>query len=164
VSLLGAGIQGPPRDFEGVGGWREAADDPAEEELWIGMNSRLELPAATPVRQRHHQRSLTGGSQRWSGVWSPEAMRMSPVQSRARTPSIPDNGDEYFGSQPYGKPLPELPSSKRRKSLAGSNGGDDKRKGKVQGRDWRKSSSGSSISSNSSSKFSKNTAKQTSHG
>ncbi|KAF2419615.1 hypothetical protein EJ08DRAFT_554131, partial [Tothia fuscella] len=94
--LLGGGAQGRSRDFEGVGGWRDAGEDAVEEALWLSMNSRLELPAVTvtPARQRRHQRSLTGGSiglgQRWSGHshYSPESIRMSPVQSRARTPSV----------------------------------------------------------------------------
>lgn len=108
-SLVSTHTAGANRDFEGVGGWRDVADRD-EEALWMGMNSRLELPAA-PVassptlassdtirsRARHHKRSLTGGSQRYS--WSPEAMRMSPVQSRqspmqsrARTPQTAESG------------------------------------------------------------------------
>jgi hypothetical protein len=162
ASLVGTG---GPRDYEGIGGWRDPGEDPAEEALWIGMNSRLELPAIAPTRQRNHQRSLTGGSQRWSGVWSPETMRMSPVQSRARTPSFTENGDEYFGLQLHGRSHPENQSSKRRKSLAGSVVGVDKKKNAGNGDDRRKSSSGSSISSlNSSGKLSRSAVKQTSHG
>jgi hypothetical protein len=161
ASFLGAGVN-TRRDYEGIGGWRDAGEDPADEALWIGMNSRLELPAITPARQRHHQRSLTGGSQRWSGVWSPEAMRMSPVQSRARTPSISEYGDEYFGLQPHGRSLHESHNSKRRRSLVGAAGGDDTKKGNGE---RRKSLSGSSsTSSNSSSKLSKGTVKRTSFG
>ena len=44
------------RDYEGVGGWRmpatteEAAEDEErEEELWTGMNKRLELPVPVPI-------------------------------------------------------------------------------------------------------------------
>jgi hypothetical protein len=87
------------RDFEGVGGWR-VPGDADEEALWMGINSRLQLPAETPTRR--HKRSLTGGatpSQRWS--LSPDSLRMSPVQSRARTPvrfAIDDEAD-YFPSQ-----------------------------------------------------------------
>lgn len=99
ASLIGTGT--PNRDFEGVGGWKEPGEDD-EEALWIGMNSRLELPAVVPNPRRKHQRSLTGGNQRWS--WSPEAVRISPMQSRARTPihsRTPSNGpDEYFPPQP----------------------------------------------------------------
>ena len=103
ASLIGTGE--PTRDYEGVGGWRVFGKDD-EEALWIGMNSRLELPAATPTTRRNHKRSLTGGNQgsnRWS--WSPEAVRISPMQSRARTPIShsreSSNGlDEYFPSQP----------------------------------------------------------------
>lgn len=98
--LLGEG--GLTRDYEGVGGWRDTGNED-EEALWIGINSRLQLPAATPGRR--HQRRHTGGqspNHRWS--WSPEAFRMSPVQSRARTPNRVianegyDNGD-YFPAQ-----------------------------------------------------------------
>jgi hypothetical protein len=161
ASFLGAGVH-TQRDYEGIGGWRDAGEDPADEALWIGMNSRLELPAIAPARQRHHQRSLTGGSQRWSGVGSPEAMRMSPVQSRARTPSITEYGDEYFGLQPHGRSFHESHSSKRRKSLVVSTGGDDAKKGNGE---RRKSSSGSSVtSSNSSSKLSRSAVKRTSFG
>jgi hypothetical protein len=88
------------RDFEGVGGWRVPGDDD-EEALWMGINSRLQLPAEIPTRR--HKRSLTGGaspSQRWS--FSPEALRMSPVQSRARTPVRFALDDEagYFPPHP----------------------------------------------------------------
>lgn len=85
------------RDFEGVGGWRTPGDDD-EEALWMNMNSRLELPREAP---RRHQRSLTGGSSpNHRRSWSPESLRMSPVQSRARTPVrfAVDEGD-YFQSQ-----------------------------------------------------------------
>jgi len=173
ASLLGAGAQGPGRDFEGVGGWRDAAVDPAEEALWISMNSRLELPAVAPERQRRHQRSLTGGSQRWSGVWSPESMRMSPVQSRARTPSVTDlrmseGADEYFGLQPHGRQSSEVVAMKtgkgegRRKSLSGGN--EEKRRSYTSqdGEQRRKSSSSSSTSSQSSARASRVTVKETS--
>lgn len=91
VSLFGTGE--PTRDYEGVGGWR-VTDGPDEDAIWLGMNSRLELPAMTP---RNHHRSLTGGSQ------SPR--KWSPVQSRARTPSHMDekhNGGGYFPLHPSG--------------------------------------------------------------
>ena len=106
------------RDYEGVGGWRVSGNDD-EEALWMGINSRLELPAALPKR-KHHQRSLTGGSQgqtttaqaqRWT--WSPEAMRMSPMQSRARTPVSVDMGEDYF---------PDLGGSGMRPLSKGSDG------------------------------------------
>ena len=88
------------RDFEGVGGWRVPGDND-EEALWMGINSRLQLPAETPTTR--HKRSSTGGSspsQRWS--FSPEALRMSPVQGRARTPvrfALEDEAD-YFPPHP----------------------------------------------------------------
>ncbi|KAH7385397.1 hypothetical protein DE146DRAFT_680977 [Phaeosphaeria sp. MPI-PUGE-AT-0046c] len=86
------------RDYEGVGGWRTPGDDD-EEALWMNMNSRLELPREAPSRR--HQRSLTGGSTPVNRrSWSPESLRMSPVQSRARTPVrfAVEDGD-YFPPQ-----------------------------------------------------------------
>lgn len=54
------------RDFEGVGGWRFAVENDENDNEWLTMNSRLQLPG-TPrpqfeIHQRRHQRSLTGGS------------------------------------------------------------------------------------------------------
>lgn len=69
------------RDFEGVGGWR-VEGDADEEALWMGMNSRLELPAITTHRQRH--RDLTSSSQQSSGSSSPVLLR-SPTIIRGRT-------------------------------------------------------------------------------
>ena len=93
LSLLGAGT--PDRDYEGLGGWRTQGDE-LEEGIWMGMNSRLELPAATPGGNggRRHRRSLTGASQ---------ALRMSAIQSRARTPSFGREDDVgYFGQFHHG--------------------------------------------------------------
>ncbi|KAF2732934.1 hypothetical protein EJ04DRAFT_299312 [Polyplosphaeria fusca] len=112
------------RDFEGVGGWRLPGDD-EEEALWMGMNSRLELPAVLPARK--HQRSLTGGSQRYS--WGPETMHMSPMQSRVRTPVSGERfgGEEYFpsssGVRPFSTasdPTAKTTQDGRRKSFSGS--------------------------------------------
>lgn len=92
TSVLGE--RGITRDYEGVGGWRDTGDED-EEALWMGINSRLQLPAAST--DRRHQRRHTGGqspSQRWS--WSPEAFRMSPVQSRARTPNRVIANEIYY--------------------------------------------------------------------
>lgn len=120
------------RDFEGVGGWRVAGDDD-EEALWMNMNSRLRLPLAPApaTSTRRHRRSLTGDAtppQRWS--WSPEAFRMSPVQSRARTPvrfaMDLDEGPDYFPPQSTSTLRPLSTASettshhKRRKSGSGS--------------------------------------------
>ncbi|TLD32292.1 hypothetical protein E2P81_ATG05268 [Venturia nashicola] len=163
ASLLGAGAPGATRDFEGIGGWRETAVNPGEEASWINMNSRLELPAPT-VERRRHQRSLTGGSQRWSGNWSPEAMRMSPAQSRARTPSITelkmsDGGDGYFPLQLQPSRSLEAYQNARSDARVKSSGGgtEDKKKNSAgqSGHGRRKSSSGSSLSSQSSGKISK---------
>jgi hypothetical protein len=121
------------RDFEGVGGWRVAGDDD-EEALWMGINSRLELPAEIPTRRRRI--SITGTpspAQRWS-VGS-EILRMSPVQSRSRTP-VRFAHDDEFGY------FPQQPTSNNRRF---SNSSD---KSKQHRR--RKSTSGSSTSSNTS--------------
>ncbi|KAF2722869.1 hypothetical protein K431DRAFT_283379 [Polychaeton citri CBS 116435] len=75
ASLVGTGSN---RDFEGVGGWRVSGTDD-EEALWMGMNSRLELPAIP--KARHHARSLTGGS--GSGHVSPPDLVRTPIGSKA---------------------------------------------------------------------------------
>ncbi|KAF2127487.1 hypothetical protein P153DRAFT_295218 [Dothidotthia symphoricarpi CBS 119687] len=114
------------RDFEGVGGWRVPGGED-EEALWMGINSRLRLPADS--LNRRHQRSHTGSaspSHRWT--WSPEAFRMSPVQSRARTPVriAAEDGGDYFPPQPYSSLRPLSSASEpvkqhhRRKSGSGS--------------------------------------------
>lgn len=105
--------------------------DDDEEALWMGINSRLQLPAETPTRR--HPRSLTGGAspgQRWSA--GSEAFRMSPVQSRARTPvrSAVEDGSGYF---------PVQPTSNSRRGSAGSES--------AKQHNRRKSGSGSSMSS-----------------
>lgn len=98
TALVGTGDM--TQDFEGVGGWRVAADD-EEEALWMGIAPRQTTPVEGTTRR--HQRSLTGGaspSQRWS--FSPEAFRMSPVQSRARTPLrfAAESENSYFPPHP----------------------------------------------------------------
>lgn len=104
VSLINANEMISMRDYEGVGGWR-LYEDEQEEALWMGMNSRLELPLATTPKR--HQRRHTGEVQLRS--WSPEALRMSPVQSRSRTPTQTHGhdreGDEYFPPQLALRPL-----------------------------------------------------------
>lgn len=122
--LLGEG--GLTRDYEGVGGWRDTGNKD-EEALWMGINSRLQLPAVPSGRR--HQRRHTGGqspSQRRS--WSPEVSRMSPVQSRARTPNRVvtneyDNGD-YFPTQlaNSGRPISTAsdPFKRHSRRLSGS--------------------------------------------
>ena len=158
VTLLGAGA--PDRDYEGVGGWRVEGDEP-EEALWIGMNSRLELPLVGGG-QGKHRRSLTGNSQRWT--WSPEALKMSPVQSRTRTPSIEHAIDEYFGLQPHGRHSTDIAkesNKSRRKSTAGA--GEEKKKRQTTTTDARRKSVGS-ISSSSSGRSSRVTIKQTAFG
>lgn len=87
------------RDFEGVGGWRAPGDED-EEALWMGMNSRLQLPTDAP---RRYSRSLSGATSPGLRIsTSTEAIRMSPVHSRARTPVrfAVDDEDDYFPPQP----------------------------------------------------------------
>ncbi|KAF2668820.1 hypothetical protein BT63DRAFT_440890 [Microthyrium microscopicum] len=94
ASLVGAGL--PDRDYEGVGGWRDLAADEdaiADEARWTNINSRLVLPAVSPgvstPRPKRHSRSLTAQSQ---------IFRMSPVQSRARSPHVSrEEVGDYFG-------------------------------------------------------------------
>ncbi|EUC29660.1 hypothetical protein COCCADRAFT_8163 [Bipolaris zeicola 26-R-13] len=88
------------RDFEGVGGWRVAGDDD-EEALWMGINSRLELPAETPTRRRRLSYTGTASPGQRLSIGS-EILRMSPVQSRSRTPVRFVHDDEYgyFPQQP----------------------------------------------------------------
>jgi hypothetical protein len=55
------------RDYEGIGGWRVAADEDDDNDAqWLTMNSRLELPAVSAVapeeRRRHHSRRATSSS------------------------------------------------------------------------------------------------------
>ncbi|EOA86273.1 hypothetical protein ACJQWK_11833 [Exserohilum turcicum] len=114
------------RDFEGVGGWRVPGDDD-EEALWMGINSRLELPAEIPTRR--HRRSITGTTSPGHRLSvGSETLRMSPVQSRARTPVrfVPDDEYGYFPQQPasnhrrlsYSSETPK--QYPRRKSASGS--------------------------------------------
>lgn len=72
---------GPPRDYEGVGGWRMNDGASDDEDLWTKINSRLELPAD---HVRRHQRSHTGGTTPLpqSRSYSPEATMNT---SRTRT-------------------------------------------------------------------------------
>ena len=55
------GGQSAARDFEGVGGWRfpGPTDD---DQPWLNMNSRLELPTMVDGGRRNHHRSRTSGS------------------------------------------------------------------------------------------------------
>jgi hypothetical protein len=124
LSLLGSGDL--PRDFEGVGGWRFYEGE-ADEAAWLNINKRLELPLPTP---RRHQRRHTGENR---NSWSPEALRMSPVQSRvpsrARTPTgggaLERQNSDYFGNSQVNirplstasEPLSKSPYTSRRASL-----------------------------------------------
>ncbi|KAJ8112276.1 hypothetical protein OPT61_g5319 [Boeremia exigua] len=124
TALFGEG--GQTRDYEGVGGWRDTGNED-EEALWIGINSRLQLPAAASGRR--HQRRHTGGQSPQRRTWSPEAFRMSPVQSRSRTPNrvVASEGydiGEYFPKQPAtgDRPVSNAPDPLKRHSrrLSGS--------------------------------------------
>jgi len=131
TSLLGSG--GPTRDYEGVGGWRLSADG-QDDALWMGINSRLELPATGVERQRRHQRTLSSQSQNFVRS-SPGTVRISPATSgRKRTPPVPTEGsaspEGYFSMPNFERVLmsPEESVAKqrmeeRRRSL-GSNSGD----------------------------------------
>ena len=64
-----SGNQGIVRDFEGVGGWRLASEDKAEDDDsdWANINSRLELPLERARQQQqhrsqHHHRTPSGHS------------------------------------------------------------------------------------------------------
>ena len=100
------------RDFEGVGGWRmpatteEAAEDAErEEELWTGMNKRLELPVPVPImlqrsaassrinlreepdaddrgKNKKHKRRATGGTTGMSQRVRDGVLRMTGCNSR----------------------------------------------------------------------------------
>ena len=87
------------RDFEGVGGWRFLSPDDGDG-LWTSMNYRLELPATTCERKRHHGRSLTSSS-----LSSASLIMRSPIRSSAWTPNSTRapgyaSPDEYFVDRP----------------------------------------------------------------
>jgi hypothetical protein len=109
------------RDYEGVGGWRDPGDE-NEEALWMSINGRLELPAGPPVRR--HRRSLTGGASPHSRrKGSSEAIRMSPLQTRVRTPM--KHTDERYGNGEYFPPQPASnsvsdPSKRHQRRRSGS--------------------------------------------
>jgi hypothetical protein len=104
--IFGLGALGSTRDFEGVGGWRftTPADEEHDEEMWMGLNSRLELPAAVPnggmvnngekgPKKKRHRRVLTEGNppirleHRQAGESSPEEdLGMAPHVRGERTP------------------------------------------------------------------------------
>lgn len=100
ASLAG---NGPDRDYEGVGGWRVPGSE-AEEALWLGLNSRLELPGDV-ADGRRHRRSFTGGSG-GSGIGNGNGrvvFSLSPQQSRVQSPGVwrmktpgTSSPEEYF--------------------------------------------------------------------
>ncbi|KAF2771883.1 hypothetical protein EJ03DRAFT_357012 [Teratosphaeria nubilosa] len=89
VTLVMNGVGGGKvRDYEGVGGWRLQGED-EEEALWMGMNSRLRLPARS--LNHSHRGSFVLGS----GQVSPELVRTPRLvrgsKDRAASP------ESYFG-------------------------------------------------------------------
>lgn len=89
ASLVGTGTD---RDYEGVGGWR-LSENAEDEALWMKMNSRLELPAASSPIMRHKRSSIAG-----SHIGTPEHGR-SPSTVRVRTPGTA-SPEGYFSMQP----------------------------------------------------------------
>lgn len=104
-----AGHSSSTRDFEGVGGWR-LSGDARDDEAWESFNSKLELPAMSAgEKQRRHQRTLSSQSQH--ATRTSEAFRMSPVDSKARTPVATSSAaphTEYFSFRPS-DPIPMSP-------------------------------------------------------
>ena len=79
--------EGITRDFEGVGGWRVPGPE-GEDELWISMNSRLELPVMVGGNHRNHHRSRTSGNfttYQITSKSSPHSRARSPHDRRAST-------------------------------------------------------------------------------
>lgn len=89
ASLTGKGTD---RDYEGVGGWLLSNDE--DEALWMGLNSRLELPAVTTPTSRRHKRNLAG-----SGQFGSQELSRSPSILRSRTPGTA-SPEGYFSVQP----------------------------------------------------------------
>ena len=93
ASLVGS--SGPTRDFEGVGGWRLAADT-QNEYSWTHHNSRLQLAnIAGDKPRRRHQRSLSSQGHLFGSASS--TMRLSPATSRNRTPTVIDTSRSSGG-------------------------------------------------------------------
>lgn len=112
---------GLDRDFEGVGGWRASGDD---DELWMNINSRLELPEVNHWHTHgrpHHKRTLSAGltilpketaltTRARTRSPTTRRKRVSPNSSKARTPPpMPPTltsagGDEGF----FGPASPRL--------------------------------------------------------
>ncbi|KAI9710831.1 MAG: hypothetical protein M1828_002029 [Chrysothrix sp. TS-e1954] len=89
------GNNGPDRDFEGVGGWR-VSRDMREDAIWMGLNSRLELPGTVGQKPRTHHRSLSSQSHRVAK--SPEEYKRHLSDSRPQTP--PATSTSNFGEVP----------------------------------------------------------------
>lgn len=84
------------RDFEGVGGWR--LDTRGDDEDWVRINSRLELPldrsGGGGGGGRHHARSLSGGptpTTPGEGSW---LMMKAPSPRKDWSPPDADRGRE----------------------------------------------------------------------
>lgn len=82
---------GMDRDFEGVGGWRINDKNPADDDAWAQLNSRLELPL--DQQRRHHRRSPSGGgaiTPRGGGGGGDYLVMKSPRVTRSKEGS-PEN-------------------------------------------------------------------------
>ncbi|KAJ4390582.1 hypothetical protein N0V93_004178 [Gnomoniopsis smithogilvyi] len=109
---------GMDRDFEGVGGWRLNGRNPADDEAWAQLNSRLELPL--DQQRRHHRRSPSGG-----GAITPRGstggdylMMKSPRATRSKEES-PENTAGRRGRD-WGKASATMsPNSSRQRTPTG---------------------------------------------
>ncbi|KAJ4411278.1 hypothetical protein N0V82_009062 [Gnomoniopsis sp. IMI 355080] len=81
---------GMDRDFEGVGGWRLNGRNPADDDAWAQLNSRLELPL--DQQRRHHRRSPSGGGAITprGGAGGDYLMMKSPRATRSNKEESPE--------------------------------------------------------------------------
>ncbi|KAK5156137.1 hypothetical protein LTS14_005024 [Recurvomyces mirabilis] len=86
------------RDYEGVGGWRDEGEDDA---IWLGMNSRLELPLSTLQCEHLSQTSLHllgSGYNSPERVRTPHALRTPGSARRHGTGT--ESPESYFSTAP----------------------------------------------------------------
>ncbi|KAI9891454.1 MAG: hypothetical protein M1814_002773 [Vezdaea aestivalis] len=112
--IFGLGALGPLRDFEGVGGWRftTLAEDARDDEVWMSLNSRLQLPvlgatgaagsaqamgkapASTGAKdsqgtaKKKHRRNATGGSLPGRGTGNGLGMRPATPEDLGMAPLV----------------------------------------------------------------------------
>lgn len=103
------GGQGVARDFEGVGGWR--IPSPNDDDPWLNMNSRLELPTMMDGGRRNHHRSRTSGSL----ASIPIPTKSPPTQSFR--PSGTASPEEYFSHRISSKSTTALDAANIGKAL-----------------------------------------------